>query len=190
MARCFQSLNVGDTFYKTPTSKKKWVKYSQEKALCGKTGEFKTYWLDWDTPYVYSVNETKETKTETEGTKQMTDTLYQIKGTEDYGIYLTKDRSGNFVLEMKGGGGVKAFPEDQLEEVLPYTVSIQYLGNGSDSKSYAYLSKEGEFSVGDFLFGGRYGGFAKVTAVDTKSKHATKRFNGWKLQAEQIKGDN
>lgn len=187
MAKHFQHISVGDTFYKTPTSKKQWVKHCRDMAICRETGEQKIYWIDWETPNVYRVN---ETKTETEGTKQMTDTLYQVKGTEDYGIYLTKDRSGNFVLEMKGGGGVKAFPEDQLEEVLPYTVSIQYLGNGSDSKSYAYLSKEGEFSVGDFLFGGRYGGFAKVTAVDTKSKHATKRFNGWKLQAEQIKGDN
>ena len=108
-------------------------------------------------------------------------TLYQVKGTEIYGTKLATNSSGQFVLEMKGSGEVKAYPKEQLEEVLPFTVAVQFL-HGTNNQKYHYLyDGPVKLRVGDLLFIESTTGscFAKVTDVDTKSKKAMTVLTGF-----------
>lgn len=106
-------------------------------------------------------------------------TLYQVKGTEIYGTKLATNSSGQFVLEMKGSGEVKAYPKEYLEEVLPFTVAVQFL-DGTNNQKYHYLyDGPVKLRVGDLLFIESTTGFAKVTDVDTKSKKAMTVLTGF-----------
>lgn len=93
------------------------------------------------------------------------------------------------VVKEETSGALRAVDAKLLEEVLPYTVSVKFLAGGR-SKAYAYLAEEGEFKAGDLLVSegnsGYEPGFATVTAVNTKSRAATVRFSGWKVNATRV----
>jgi hypothetical protein len=111
--------------------------------------------------------------------------LYKVLSAgETYGTFLTNDSSGRLILEMKGNNAVRAFLNSEVEEVLPYTVGIKFLtelhslGGG---KTYSYLSKHGDVSVGDIVFADGYANPMVVVAVDTKSDKATVHLRGKKV---------
>lgn len=58
---------------------------------------------------------------------------------------------------------------------------------GSAGKAYSYWADKGEFKVGDLLLDRNNMSYAEVVEVDTKSKLASKRFSGWKVNATKIK---
>lgn len=89
------------------------------------------------------------------------------------------------VVKDANTGSLRAVDPKLLEEVLPYSVGIRFLGN---STVYNYLADEGQFAVGDLLLVDS-GGHATVVSLNTKSRRATKRFSGWKLQATPLKAD-
>ena len=118
-----------------------------------------------------------ETKCQTKEEPNMTNTtkLYQIIGTETYGTHIATNSKGAYVLEMKGDGSVVTKTKGQLEEVVPYTVSLKYLSGGNSSE-YAYFSQENVVKVGDLVLVGS--GMAMITAVNTRSTKATKDLVG------------
>jgi hypothetical protein len=104
--------------------------------------------------------------------------LYEV--TEATGtIFATKlatNSEGLWVMEERGTGRVFTSDKSKVEEVMPYTIGIKFLKSESfvDSKEYSYFAQKGKFAVGDtFLFNDS---IAWVSAVDTKSKSATKEF--------------
>ena len=113
-------------------------------------------------------------------------TLFEVNGKKNvFGTFLAKRPNGEYVLEMKDGSGAQAFDKDNLTEVLPYTVSIKYLNDRSSGSDYDYECEEGKVEKGDLLImsGGH---LVEVTAVDTKSKRATKTLTGRKITTEAI----
>lgn len=81
--------------------------------------------------------------------------LYQTKDKDPrFGTFLTKNSNGHFVLEMKGENGkVEAFPEDKIEEVLPYTIELSRLGvEGSPKGSSCHvIGVKGQVKKDDVL---------------------------------------
>ena len=107
----------------------------------------------------------------------MSDKLYKVtRGNKNvvYANYLTVDSDGNWVMEGKSGEGVFCTSKDNVEEVLPHTISVQYLG--TTTKEYSFKSEKDKYKVGDVLWIRQDHGDAVVivTEVDTKSKSATK----------------
>lgn len=117
----------------------------------------------------------------------MTNKLYEITFGEEtkFGTKLAVNSAGQWVMEIKGTNEVLAVDAKSCQKVVPYSVNIKFL-HGGQEQGYSYLADKGEFEVGDFLVKSN-GNFAQVTAIDTKSEKATKRFDGWKLQATKIK---
>ena len=110
----------------------------------------------------------------------MTDlkTLYEVNDgkSKSFAHKLATNSEGLWVMEEKGTGKVFTADKATVEEVMPYTISIQF--PTSDSH-YSYFAEKGKFKKGDFFIIGRANsGFAivRVTDVDTKSKKATKDF--------------
>ena len=136
--------------------------------------EIKATWV----PYEPQTEEKEET---------MTNKLYEITINEEtkFGTKLAVNSSGEWVMEIKGTGEVLAVKEDQCQKVVPYSVAIVFLDN--KGKKFHYLADKGEFEVGDLLIGGNFTSLAQVKEVDTKNEVATKRFEGWKIQATPIK---
>ena len=112
--------------------------------------------------------------------------LYKITDTEKYGTVLATDSKGQYVFEVKGTGEIIPVAKDKVEEVLPYTVGVKFFQVGGMSKTYQFISYEGQFSKGDLLFYSDTGGFATITGINTKAKSATKYFKGWKINAETV----
>lgn len=119
---------------------------------------------------------------EEENTMADTKTLYAIKvdkfstfETVIYAHYLATNSSGQWVMEEKGTGKIHTVDKKDVEEVLPYTIGVQFLSDGGIGKTYSYTAEVGKFSVGDmYILDGK---IVIVTEVDTKSKAATKDFN-------------
>lgn len=109
-----------------------------------------------------------------------------------FGTGLTLDSQGNYVLEMKDGGGVATFKKQDLIHVMPFTYSVKFANNNTE---YQFLGKEGSVEVGDFLItldsNHKMGGMSvgEVTAVNTKSKKAKSYFKGAKLQTIPLTGE-
>jgi len=131
-----------------------------------------------------------------EGENDMT-TLYKILNADTFGlagstaeeVYCNKvgvNSEGLAVVELKPGGKITAVPHANLEEVLPYTVSVKFNGSGTN---YHYTTKKGSVEVGDLLFLNDTSGFAIVTAIGTKSKAATKALVGRKLASSAIESE-
>ena len=140
--------------------------------------------LDSKLRYTRTLKSVYEYNEESEMTK--TNTLYQIKGTETYGTYLATNSEGKFVLEMKGSTELKTVNKNEVEEVLPHTVEISF---GSDSRGYAFFCDKGKLEVGDIIMrmdSSYKGTIGFVTAIDTKSKAATKELVAVKLTSEKI----
>lgn len=125
------------------------------------------------------------------GEDEMTkDTLYSFEqdGVTKYGTLLTTDSKGRYVLEVRGTQDVIPMDKSLVTEVLPYTIAVQFPGT---TKHYAFKAKEGDFSVGDLLVRTDYEDFSfcTVVKVDTKSKAATKVFEGYKVNATKVGGE-
>lgn len=123
-----------------------------------------------------TTNPCKETYPEMEW-KKMTHKLYEIKheGQTLYGHKLAVNSQGQWVMEVKGTGAVLAVDKKDVEEVLPHTIGVQF---DSTKQTYSYLAEAGKYKVGEFYILDAPMGRAivQVTAVDTKSSHATKQF--------------
>lgn len=71
--------------------------------------------------------------------------LYQVKGTDIYGIQCGTNSDGKIVLEQKAPHeGLKAYDKSELEKVMPYTVRVI----GQDIEGH-YEAKKGQFMEGD-----------------------------------------
>lgn len=138
-----------------------------------------------DTRNLVKVNE----ETEQKGNGSMKGKLFKVKADDAYGVGLAVDSTGQYVLEMKDGSGVRSFAKKDVEVVMPFTFSVQFNGVGTE---YSYLGKEGTVAVGDLLLkqdGTKGITIAKVTAVNTKSDKATKYFDGVKLATTPLEGE-
>lgn len=98
--------------------------------------------------------------------------LFFDAGSKTYVTKIGADSQGRIIVEEKGTGRVYPANSTDLEEVLPYTVSVQFAGTAT---VYSYMADKGQVKEGDLLFGGiNFGSVAKVIKVNTKSKAATK----------------
>jgi len=118
-----------------------------------------------------------------ENTMALLNTLFEVKETKKMGLYVATNRKGEFVLEMKDTGDYVAFAEDSLEEVIPYSYGVKFVGG--NNTQYNYFGTEGSVELGDYLMG-EDGIIVVVTALDTKSRKANKAFKGRKLVTTEI----
>jgi len=116
-----------------------------------------------------------------------TKTLYSFtddNGTTVFGTHIGTNSSNQYIIEIKGGGGIVIKDQKDLEEVLPYTFSVTIGG-----KEIHYIGEPGKLTKGDILLhtpsAGRYE-VVVVGAVDTKNKTARSKFKGRKLVTETI----
>jgi hypothetical protein len=116
-------------------------------------------------------------------TKKVTKTmeknkLYEIKTdiTTLYGHKLAVNSQGQWVMEVKGTGAVLAVCKTSVQEVLPYTIGVQF---NLDKTIYHYLSEEGKYQAGDICVMDAPLGRAivQVVSLDTKNPSATKVFD-------------
>ena len=143
----------------------------------------------WRPASDYNLVKAREKKSPTKGEKEMNlGKLYQTKEANPrFGTYLATNSQNKIVLEMKGTGIPELFDASDIEVVTPYTYNVQFNGTG---KAYAYLGHEGEVEVGDLLLktDGTHGiSIAKVVAVNTKSEHADKFFDGVKIATTPLR---
>ena len=133
----------------------------------------------------------KENQQQEAQQKENTMTLYEVKAkgidTVRYATYLATNGKGEWVMEEKGSGDIFTTAKEDAAEVMPYTFGMKFSGGGI---TYHFLSKEGQVKVGDMLMrldAGEYkGSVGLVTAVNTKSKTATKEFVGVRLLSEPV----
>lgn len=117
---------------------------------------------------------------ETDGETKMADTktLYEIKLSliEEpvYGHYLATNSSGQWVMEQKGTGKIHTVDKADVQEVLPYTIGVQFISDGGVGKTYSYFADKDKYQVGQVFVMGN--SLVTVVDVDTKSKSATKDF--------------
>ena len=118
------------------------------------------------------------------GEYNMSNQLFKIKDTDDFGMVIATDSKGMKIFELKAGG-IKVVKAEDIEEVFPFTFSVTF----DKKQDYHFQGKEEDVKVGDLLvyLGENFNiGICQVTAVDTKSRSATKTFNGYKLEAAKI----
>ena len=116
-----------------------------------------------------------------------TKTLYSFtddNGTTVFGTHIGTNSSNQYIIEIKGGGGIVIKDQKDLEEVLPYTFSVNIGG-----KEIHYIGEPGKLTKGDILIHTPSAGqftVVVVGAVDTKNKTARSKFKGRKLVTETI----
>ena len=124
---------------------------------------------------------------EPEETIMETKTLYSFtddNGTTVFGTHIGTNSSNQYIIEIKGGGGIVIKDQKDLEEVLPYTFSVNIGG-----KEIHYIGEPGKLTKGDILIHTPSAGqftVVVVGAVDTKNKTARSKFKGRKLVTESI----
>lgn len=130
---------------------------------------------DW-TCINWQVNETQKENTMAEKK------LYQIGGmfgTDTnrmmYGHKLAVDSTGKWVMEIKGTGEVGSYDKSLIEEVMPFTVAIQFQVG---KQVYHYLANKNQVELNAFyIFDSAVGrSIAQVVDLDTKSNAATVEF--------------
>jgi hypothetical protein len=104
--------------------------------------------------------------------------LYQINipvSTVKYGHKLAVNSAGKWVMEIKGTGEVITCDKDNVEEVMPYTVSVQFQ---TGKQIYNYLAEKGSVELNTFyIFDAPLGrAIAQVVKLDTKSPAASVEF--------------
>ena len=104
--------------------------------------------------------------------------LYQINipvNTVKYGHKLAVNSAGKWVMEIKGTGEVITCDKDDVEEVMPYTVSVQFQ---TGKQIYNYLAEKGSVELNAFyIFDAPLGrAIAQVIKLDTKSPAASVEF--------------
>ena len=112
-----------------------------------------------------------------------TNKLYQITHTisdsvaksVSYGHKLAVDSTGKWVMEIKGTGEVRSFDKSVIEEVMPYTISVQFK---EGQQVYSYLANKDQVELNAFyIFDAALGrAIAQVVKLDTKSPAATTEF--------------
>jgi hypothetical protein len=117
---------------------------------------------------------TKQQKENTMAEKK----LFQIRisnATVAYGHKLAVDSTGKWVMELKGTGEVRSFDKTLIEEVMPFTVAIQFQTN---KQVYHYLANKDQAELNAFyIFDSALGrSIAQVVELDTKSAAATVEF--------------
>ena len=106
-------------------------------------------------------------------------TLYQTnEETPRFGTKVGVNSENKVVLEIKGTGECVVFSPSDITEVTPFTVDVKFFGN---SRNYSYISTPGQVEKGDWVMVEGSHTMATVTAVDTKSKAATKALKGRKV---------
>ena len=91
-----------------------------------------------------------------------------------FGTKIAVNSAGLWVMEVKGSGDVVTVDKDKVEEVIPHTIGVRFLGNGP---TYHYFAPKGKFNKGFYLFSNQNGAnLVEVSALDTKSKQATREF--------------
>ena len=123
-----------------------------------------------------------------EGSEKTMDmkTLYTFNNDEGeivFGTHIGTNSENNFIIELKGTGAIVVKSPKELEEVLPYTFSVDIEG-----KEIHYIGEPGKVSKGDWLLQrvGKGHLVVQVKAVDTKNKAARSKFSGRKLVTEEI----
>ena len=91
-----------------------------------------------------------------------------------YGHYLATNSSGQWVMKEKGTGKIHTVDKADVYEVLPYTIAIRLLNDGSMGKNYHYFADKDK-SQKDQVFV-LDSAIVVVADVDTKAKSATKDF--------------
>jgi hypothetical protein len=103
--------------------------------------------------------------------------LYQINIANDvkYGHKLAVNSAGKWVMEIKGTGEVITCDKGDVEEVMPYTVSVQFQ---TGKQIYNYFAEKGSVELNAFyVFDAPLGrAIAQVVKLDTKSPAATVEF--------------
>lgn len=104
--------------------------------------------------------------------------LYQINTPLDavkYGHKLAVNSAGKWVMEVKGTGEVITCDKGDIEEVMPYTVSVQF---ETGKQIYSYLGDKDQLELNAFyLYDSPMGRcIVQVVKLDTKSPAATKEF--------------
>ena len=136
--------------------------------------------------YLILAIETDDTNPYMEKEDTMTK-LYQVKGQDVYGYILATNSLGKQVFETKGTGAILTFDKSEIEEVIPYSVSVKFSGTGQE---YDYFSHKGDLEVGDIIFGGQSNDYMVVFGIDTKSTKATKWITGSVVKADKaLKGE-
>jgi hypothetical protein len=149
-------------------------KYCYCKKITGK-GHFNSYESD-----LVIVNED-------EVSMEKTKTLYSLildDGSTGYGVHVGTNSENKYLLEVKGTGNIVVRSKSEIEEILPYTISLSI--NGSDVH---YISEPGKLNKGDYVIynlNGKNIEVAKVSGVDTKNKTARSKFKGLKLVTEEV----
>lgn len=110
--------------------------------------------------------------------------LYKLKGQEEYGIKLATDSEGRIVLDMKATGNLVAFDPNVLEEVLPYSVDVSF--RGLSGKTYSFQADPNSLAVGDLVIDPRYDDPLRIVAIDTKSRKATKKIQGYVYKGTKL----
>jgi len=136
--------------------------------------------------FVYYDEQPKE---QPEEATRMTD-LYQTKKEPvRYGTYLITNSLKQIVLEMKGEQGVvEAFNPDDIELVLPYSVSLQRQRiEGGQEALIHVVTEKGTVEVDDFLLELSTGYFWRVVKVDAKVKSPKENKSKWmKFKGEPV----
>jgi hypothetical protein len=112
-------------------------------------------------------------------------TLYKFthEGNEVFGTHIGTDGSNNYVLEVKGGGGIVVKDPKDIEEVIPWTFAVKING-----KETHFMGQPDKVKKGDFLLYNCNGTpvLCTVTGVDTKCKTAREKFKGLRLVTETL----
>lgn len=109
-------------------------------------------------------------------------------GEVKYGIHIGTNSSGSYIIEEKGTGQIFTRSKDEIEEVLPYTFTVEYMERVDSNQPVNFLGDAESVSVGDLLLYVSRSGKAwmcTVKKVDSKVKTAAK-FKGFKLQATSL----
>ena len=122
----------------------------------------------------------------TENTSMDSKTLYTFTdedGKAVFGNHIGTNSENKFIIEVKGTGEIVIKDPKDLEEVLPYTFSVELAG-----KEIHYIGEPGKVTKGDLLLHKTNGGYAiaQVKAIDTKNKGARSKFNGRRILTEVI----
>jgi hypothetical protein len=101
----------------------------------------------------------------------MTHTVFTVK----YGHKLAVNSAGKWVMELKGTGEVITCDKDDVEEVMPYTVSVQFQ---TGKQIYSYFAEKGSVELNAFyVFDAPLGrAIAQVVKLDTKAPAASVEF--------------
>ena len=111
-------------------------------------------------------------------------TLYSFTTTEgavSYGYHIGTNTQNKWLIEEKPTGTIHVLDKDQLEEVVPYTFSVNVNGT-----VVHYVGQPDTVKVGDVFITdtGSIPAIGIVNAINTKNKSTTKKFKGARVLTE------